>query len=144
MVEEVHYQHADGRQWIASLVVEYYVNVHVAFYLQIQFCLAFLHSAQLIYTDCGYPRWSVFFTLPNSIFFYFLFNDFYTKSYKKSAEKKQQQLDAMKAANAANNAIAPAAQNGIGKLASAESPDNNNCMLNGNGNRTMVESKKAL
>lgn len=45
--------------------------------------MAFLHSAQLLYTDCGYPRWSVCFTLPNAIFFYMLFNDFYKKSYKK-------------------------------------------------------------
>ena len=44
---------------------------------QIQFGMAFLHSAQLLYTDCGYPRWSVCFTLPNAIFFYMLFNDFY-------------------------------------------------------------------
>ncbi len=44
--------------------------------------MAFLHSAQLLYTDCGYPRWSVCFTLPNAIFFYMLFNDFYQKSYK--------------------------------------------------------------
>lgn len=49
----------------------------------IQFIMTFLHSAQLVYTDCGYPRWSVFFTMPNAIFFYFLFNDFYQKSYKK-------------------------------------------------------------
>ena len=55
--------------------------------MQIQFCLAFLHSAQLVYTDCGYPRWSVFFTLPNAIFFYFLFNDFYQKSYTNDGEK---------------------------------------------------------
>lgn len=48
----------------------------------IQFGMAFLHSAQLLYTDCGYPRWSVCFTLPNAIFFYMLFNDFYHKSYK--------------------------------------------------------------
>lgn len=54
---------------------------------QIQFCLAFIHSAQLVYTDCGYPRWSVFFTLPNAIFFYFLFNDFYRKSYKIKTNK---------------------------------------------------------
>lgn len=43
--------------------------------------MAFAHSAQLLWTDCGYPRWSVFFTLPNAIFFYMLFNDFYKKSY---------------------------------------------------------------
>lgn len=53
------------------------------FLLQIQFCMAFLHSAQLLYTDCGYPRWSVCFTLPNAIFFYMLFNDFAQKTYKK-------------------------------------------------------------
>lgn len=38
---------------------------------------------QLLFVDCGFPRWSVCFTLPNAIFFYFLFNDFYQKSYKK-------------------------------------------------------------
>lgn len=41
-----------------------------------------------MYTDCGYPRWSVFFTLPNAIFFYFLFNDFYRKSYKPTDNAK--------------------------------------------------------
>ncbi|XP_055543949.1 elongation of very long chain fatty acids protein AAEL008004-like [Wyeomyia smithii] len=47
----------------------------------IQFGMAFIHSAQLLWTDCGYPRWSVCFTLPNAIFFYMLFNDFYKKTY---------------------------------------------------------------
>lgn len=47
----------------------------------IQFGMAFMHSAQLLWTDCGYPRWSVCFTLPNAIFFYMLFNDFYKKTY---------------------------------------------------------------
>lgn len=50
--------------------------------------MAFLHSAQLLWTDCGYPRWSVCFTLPNAIFFYMLFNDFYNKSYKTRNDKK--------------------------------------------------------
>lgn len=45
--------------------------------------MAFLHSAQLLYTDCGYPRWTVCFTMPNAVFFYLLFNDFYKKSYNK-------------------------------------------------------------
>lgn len=47
----------------------------------LQFCLAFIHSSQLLFTDCGYPRWSVYFTLPNAIFFYYLFSDFYQKAY---------------------------------------------------------------
>lgn len=51
-----------------------------------QFCIAFLHSSQLLFYDCGYPRWSVFFTLPNAVFFYVLFNDFYKNAYE--AKKK--------------------------------------------------------
>ncbi|XP_015185206.1 PREDICTED: elongation of very long chain fatty acids protein 7-like [Polistes dominula] len=53
-----------------------------------QFCLAFLHNCQLLIYDCGYPRWSVFFTLPNIIFFYFLFSDFYKMAYGDGHEKK--------------------------------------------------------
>ena len=50
--------------------------------------MAFLHSSQLIFYDCGYPRWSVYFTMPNAIFFYFLFADFYKKSYKSLMNSK--------------------------------------------------------
>ncbi|SPP80763.1 elongation of very long chain fatty acids protein AAEL008004 [Drosophila guanche] len=64
----------------------------------IQFCCAFIHQTQLLYTDCGYPRWSVCFTLPNAVFFYFLFNDFYQKSYK-----KKQAAAKAKALSAENN-----------------------------------------
>lgn len=59
----------------------------------LQFCIAFLHNSQLLFYDCGYPRWSVVFTLPNSIFFYYLFYDFYYKAYGKpdgSKRAKQQ------------------------------------------------------
>lgn len=79
---------------------------------QIQFGMAFMHSAQLLWTDCGYPRWSVCFTLPNAIFFYMLFNDFYKKTYtvkraarlaasKAKAEelRKAKELESLKAAN---------------------------------------------
>lgn len=54
----------------------------------LQFCLAFIHSSQLLWYDCGFPRWSVFFTLPNAIFFYYLFSDFYYKAYGHPTEKK--------------------------------------------------------
>lgn len=61
------------------------------FMFQGQFCVAFLHSVQLLFHDCGYPRWSLFFTLPHAIFFYYLFNDFYYKAYDiaKTKEAKQ-------------------------------------------------------
>lgn len=71
----------------------------------IQFGMAFLHSAQLLYTDCGYPRWSVCFTLPNAIFFYMLFNDFYKKSYTKKGR-------AAAAAKTANGKIQNGKANG--------------------------------
>lgn len=67
----------------------------------LQFCIAFLHSAQLLFYDCGYPRWSVVFTLPNSIFFYYLFYDFYYKAYGKPDKKK----DKLKTANGHVNGI---------------------------------------
>lgn len=57
--------------------------------------MAFLHSAQLLYTDCGYPRWSVCFTMPNAVFFYMLFNDFYKKSYNKPIVVKGQKDEAV-------------------------------------------------
>ncbi|CAF4756039.1 unnamed protein product [Pieris macdunnoughi] len=53
----------------------------------LQFCITFIHSSQLLFYECGYPRWSVVFTLPNSIFFYYLFYDFYYKAYGKPVKK---------------------------------------------------------
>lgn len=50
-----------------------------------------MHSSQLLFYDCGYPRWSVVFTLPNSIFFYYLFYDFYYKAYGKPEDKSKKQ-----------------------------------------------------
>lgn len=52
-----------------------------------QFCIAFLHSFQLLFYDCTYPRWTLYFILPNAIFFYYLFSDFYRKAYCEQKEK---------------------------------------------------------
>lgn len=41
----------------------------------------FLHNTQLLFFDCGFPKWTVLMTLPNAVFFYYLFYDFYKKSY---------------------------------------------------------------
>ncbi|XP_051165681.1 elongation of very long chain fatty acids protein AAEL008004 isoform X2 [Leptopilina boulardi] len=53
-----------------------------------QFCLAFLHSCQLLFHDCDYPKWSLIFILPNASFFYFLFSDFYNKTYIPQKQQK--------------------------------------------------------
>ncbi|KAI5754139.1 elongation of very long chain fatty acids protein AAEL008004-like [Diaphorina citri] len=72
-----------GDQWQKYLWWKKYITT-----LQLlQFCIAFIHSSQLLFTDCGYPRWSVYFTLPNAIFFYYLFSDFYNKAYGSSTPK---------------------------------------------------------
>lgn len=47
----------------------------------IQFCLVFLHNSQILFFDCGFPRWTLGMILPNAVFFYYLFSDFYKKSY---------------------------------------------------------------
>ncbi|XP_032672912.1 elongation of very long chain fatty acids protein AAEL008004 [Odontomachus brunneus] len=51
-----------------------------------QFCLAFLHNIQLLFYDCEYPRWSMILILPNAMFFYFLFADFYNNAYTTKKE----------------------------------------------------------
>jgi elongation of very long chain fatty acids protein 7 len=58
--------------------------------------MAFAHSAQLLYTDCGYPRWSVFFTLPNAVFFLMLFYDFYKKSYANIIDRRSKAAENLK------------------------------------------------
>lgn len=81
---------------------------HITTLQMVQFCMVFIHQTQLLYTDCGYPRWSVCFTLPNAIFFYYLFNDFYQKSYKKKQQAQADALSAKCAAAAAASAVATA------------------------------------
>lgn len=65
--------------------------------------MAFLHSSQLLYTECGYPRWTVCFTMPNAIFFYFLFNNFYQKSYTPPDNRSGSVKAKQKALNDNNN-----------------------------------------
>ncbi|KAL0109567.1 hypothetical protein PUN28_014551 [Cardiocondyla obscurior] len=70
-----------------------------------QFCLAFLHSCLLLFNDCDYPKWSVVLVLPNAMFFYFLFSDFYNNAY---APKKE------------NGVVVPSIQNSTKANGNAE------------------------
>lgn len=83
----VAYQQISTRFISLFLLIFVMSNSNLIIFFQLQFCIAFLHSAQLLFYDCGYPRWSVVFTLPNSIFFYYLFYDFYYKAYGKPTKK---------------------------------------------------------
>ncbi|BET02250.1 GNS1/SUR4 family [Nesidiocoris tenuis] len=52
-----------------------------------QFCLAFIHYTQVLFHDCNYPKWTVIIVLPNAIFFYYLFWEFYQKAYNVGNKK---------------------------------------------------------
>uniref|UniRef100_A0A1B0FQL7 Elongation of very long chain fatty acids protein n=1 Tax=Glossina morsitans morsitans TaxID=37546 RepID=A0A1B0FQL7_GLOMM len=69
------------------------------FFLQIQFGIVFLHQTQLLYNDCDFPRWSAAFTLPNAVFFYFLFNNFYQQSYSNRKNKNDELTKEQHSAN---------------------------------------------
>lgn len=60
----------------------------------VQFIIAFIHSFQIVYEDCGYPKAALLITLPNSILFFYLFLDFYLKSYKKKKTNQQKTVKA--------------------------------------------------
>lgn len=49
-----------------------------------QFFLVFIHSAQLLFVDCGYPRFIGALLLLHSTIFFGLFSHFYYQTYKKS------------------------------------------------------------
>ncbi|KAG5879393.1 hypothetical protein JTB14_016738 [Gonioctena quinquepunctata] len=49
--------------------------------LRAQFALIFLHTSQLFFVDCGYPKVSMFFVLPNALMFCYMFTDFYQRVY---------------------------------------------------------------
>lgn len=75
-----------------------------------QFCLAFLHSCQLLFHDCDYPKWSLIFILPNASFFYFLFSDFYNKTYippkdSKSTSDEKEKIKSFEAEHKLSNGI---------------------------------------
>ncbi|KAL3269871.1 hypothetical protein HHI36_008928 [Cryptolaemus montrouzieri] len=55
----------------------------------LQFTLVFIHSAQLLWTDCGYPKFIGALLLLHSTIFFVLFSNFYYQTYKKTEEKKK-------------------------------------------------------
>ncbi|XP_057668518.1 elongation of very long chain fatty acids protein AAEL008004-like [Diorhabda carinulata] len=77
---------------VAAMGPEYQKYVwwkkHLTTLQLIQFGLVFVHSAQLLWTDCGYPRWVGYFLLIHSTIFFILFSNFYYQTYKNSKKPK--------------------------------------------------------
>ncbi|CAH1978684.1 unnamed protein product [Acanthoscelides obtectus] len=64
---------------------------HVTTIQLIQFTLVFVHSAQILWTDCGYPRLVGGFLLVHAAIFFGLFTNFYYQTYNKSKAKAVKQ-----------------------------------------------------
>lgn len=60
-----------------------YTNDTFFFYLQVQFFLVFVHSAQALIFDCGYPKLVATLLLLHSTIFFVLFLDFYSRAYRR-------------------------------------------------------------
>ncbi|XP_066905201.1 very long chain fatty acid elongase AAEL008004 [Halyomorpha halys] len=56
-----------------------------------QFTIVFIHSAQVLFFDCGYPKLIAAFLLVHSTIFFALFFDFYQKAYNKEQARKNLQ-----------------------------------------------------
>ncbi|CAH0554789.1 unnamed protein product [Brassicogethes aeneus] len=54
---------------------------HITLIQMIQFLMIFVHSSQLVWSDCGYPRGYAIIALPNAVLFYNMFSNFYKKTY---------------------------------------------------------------
>jgi elongation of very long chain fatty acids protein 7 len=58
-----------------------------------QFVVIMVHSVQLFFRECDYPKFFIGYILFLSFIFLFMFSDFYVKAYvKKNEVEKQQQL----------------------------------------------------
>jgi elongation of very long chain fatty acids protein 7 len=51
--------------------------------LQVQFVLVIIHSLQLLFIDCNYPKAFVWLIVLQAVIFFSLFADFYKQAYKK-------------------------------------------------------------
>jgi len=55
----------------------------------VQFILVMIHAFQLLFIDCNFPKGFVWWIGMHAVMFYFLFRNFYNKTYKKNASGKQ-------------------------------------------------------
>ncbi|KAF7270231.1 very long chain fatty acid elongase AAEL008004-like [Rhynchophorus ferrugineus] len=72
---------------VAAMGPEYHKylwwKIHLTHAQLIQFVLVFVHSAQLLWTDCGYPQFMGALLLVHSTIFFILFSNFYYQTFIK-------------------------------------------------------------
>lgn len=73
---------------------------------QVQFVAIMVHAFQLLFVDCNYPRVFAWWIGSHAVLFFFLFKDFYQKSYKNrknAAAKKLKELNEQVANGSSSN-----------------------------------------
>ncbi|GLV46212.1 ELOVL fatty acid elongase 7 [Carabus blaptoides fortunei] len=66
----------------------YYISKFTEFFDTIQFVLVALHSGQLLFIECDYPKSFMYFIGAHAILFYLLFSNFYKQTYTKKHNKE--------------------------------------------------------
>ncbi|XP_022909624.2 very long chain fatty acid elongase AAEL008004-like [Onthophagus taurus] len=65
----------------------------------VQFVLVMVHAFQLLFIDCDYPKAFVWWIGLHAVMFYFLFSDFYKKTYVKKSKTKVEDKEEIKYSN---------------------------------------------
>ncbi|XP_018327714.1 elongation of very long chain fatty acids protein AAEL008004 [Agrilus planipennis] len=60
---------------------------HLTALQMIQFCIIFIHNFQVLFRQCDYPKFIVFLLGTQAMFFFYLFGQFYLRTYGKSDKK---------------------------------------------------------
>ncbi|GJQ76033.1 hypothetical protein Trydic_g18086 [Trypoxylus dichotomus] len=104
----------------------------------IQFVLVMVHAFQLLFIDCDYPRAFVWWIGLHAVMFYFLFSDFYKRTYnRKDREAKKIKVEEM--SNGTANGTAKHS-NGIAKAVGICFPVQTDLYENGNINKHISKS----
>ncbi|CAK9797109.1 Elongation of very long chain fatty acids protein [Anthophora plagiata] len=69
----------------------------------IQFCIIFVHSAQLLFNGCNYPIFITFLLMLNAAIFIYMFGSFYVQNYIKNEKRKADERNMAMRNNALNN-----------------------------------------
>jgi hypothetical protein len=84
---------------------------------QLQFGMIFVHWVFLIFTSCGFPRFPVIIIVPQNLFMFILFFDFYIRTYHKNPAKSKEQLNAAQSSTVVQNGVTVMGQGKVNGLA---------------------------
>lgn len=89
LVEEAPDRHADGNPPSPPLKI---VD-SPSFCFQIQFCIIFVHNAQVMFRQCDYPKFINVLLGTQALFFLYLFGSFYYRTYIKGDSRRRKEAE---------------------------------------------------